>query len=624
LLRKTRWSIRADAEAIFWDIRIEDREQNGDISLALTHYIRVKIFTERGKEDFATVEIPRVGKRSILDVAARTIKPNGSIIDLKKDAIFDRQLAKTKGVKLRGKSFALPNVEVGDIVEYQYKEVRDNELAQYQRLYFQRDIPAWNITYHLKPLSSPYFPFTMRSMAFQCNHPPFQKEPNGFFATTMTNMPAFRREPYSPPEDQLRAWVLIYYEEDKKIDAEKYWKTVGRQDFASFKPLLNAVGLVKRTAAEIVDGIDKPEEKLTALDAFCRSKIRNLSSSAFQLTPEERKAIKENHSPADTLKQTAGRDMDVNFLFAALANAAGFDARMARIPSRGDTFFSVQRPTTYFIDSFSVAVKVGDNWSFYDPATPYLEPGMLRWQEEGQMALISDSKDGFFARTQFLKPDRSRREHRGFFKLLEDGTLEGMVQYTYTGHEARKRKLEYDDLSLDQQEKEWKESVMRRFPGAELSDFKISSVTDPLKPLAISHKVSIPGYATCTGRRILLQPAFFQRNYASLFPERERKFDLYFDYAWLEDDEVTIELPEGWELDQPVAPQNMNIGGVGAYSVEVRRTTDGRKLIYRRRFDWGRDMTILLPVAAYQQVKNAFDAIRNQDNYTITLKASAQ
>ncbi len=389
---------KADAEAIFWDIRIEDREQNGDISLTLTHYIRVKIFTERGKEDFATVEIPRVGKRSIIDVAARTIKPNGSITDLKKDAIFDRELAKTKGVKLRGKSFALPNVEVGDIIEYQYKEVRDNELAQYQRLYFQRDIPAWNITYHLKPLSSPYFPFTMRSMAFQCNHPPFQKEPNGFFATTMTNMPAFRREPYSPPEDQLRAWVLIYYEEDKKIDAEKYWKTVGRQDFASFKPLLNAVGLVKRTAAEIVDGIDKPEEKLTALDAFCRSKIRNLSSSAFQLTPEERKAIKENHSPADTLKQTAGRGMDVNFLFAALANAAGFDARMARIPSRGDTFFSVQRPTTYFIDSFSVAVKVGDNWSFYDPATPYLEPGMLRWQEEGQMALISDSKDGFFAR----------------------------------------------------------------------------------------------------------------------------------------------------------------------------------------------------------------------------------
>ena len=93
-------------------------------------------------------------------------------------------------------------------------------------------------------------------------------------------------------------------------------------------------------------------------------------------------------------------------------------------------------------------------------------------------------------------------------------------------------------MSLDQQEKEWKESLTRRFPGAELSDFKISSLTDPPKPLAIIHKVSIPGYATCTGRRILLQPAFFQRNYASRFPESERKFDLYFDYAWLEDDEV--------------------------------------------------------------------------------------
>src|SRR5262245_44198754 len=91
----------ADAEAIFWDVRLEDRFTGNDFSLALNHYIRIKIFTERGKEQYATVEIPRVGKRSILDVAARTIKADGSIIDLKRDAIFDRELVKTKGLKVR-------------------------------------------------------------------------------------------------------------------------------------------------------------------------------------------------------------------------------------------------------------------------------------------------------------------------------------------------------------------------------------------------------------------------------------------------------------------------------------------------------------------------------------------
>ena len=389
----------ADAEAIFWDVRIEDRLQGGqELSLAMAHYIRIKIFTERGKEQNATVEIPRFGKRHILDIAARTIKPDGSIVELKKDSIFDRDLVKTKGLKLKGKTFVLPNVEVGDIIEYRYREARDGEVASHMRLYFQRELPMWKVTYHLKPLQLPYLPYAMRSMAFQTDHPPFVKEPDGFYATTMTNVPAFKEEPNMPPEDQSRAWVLIYYEEDKRIDPEKYWKELGKQDFSRFKPLMKVDDLVKRTAAELISGLEKPEEKLAALDTFCRTKIRNPLSGAFQFTADERKALKENRSPSDTLKQKAGWGTDLSLLFAALANAAGFDARMARVPDRGDIFFTPQRPITYFLDAYSVAVKVNETWTFFDPGTPYLEPGMLRWQEEGQSALISDAKEGFLRR----------------------------------------------------------------------------------------------------------------------------------------------------------------------------------------------------------------------------------
>ncbi len=403
LMQKTpRVDPGADAEAIFWDIRLEDRLDGGDFSLAMNHYIRIRIFTDLGREKYATVEIPRYGKTSISDVAGRTIKSDGTVIDLKKDAIFDRELVKTKGVKLQGKTFTLPNVAAGDIVEYRYKEVHVNELASHMRLYFQRELPMWSVTYHLKPLNLPWQPFSMRSMAFQCAHPPFQKEANGFFATSMTNMPAFREEPYMPPEDNLRAWVLIYYEEDKKIDPEKFWKETGKSDFARFKPLTNADGLVKRTAAELVAGLDKETEKLAAIDRFCRTKIRNLNSVAFPMTATERKAVKENHSPADTLKQKAGSGMDVDQLFVALANAAGFDARVARVADRGDFFFTKDRPTTYFLGIYSVAVRSEDRWVFFDPSTPYLEPGMLRWQEEGTTALISDPKEGFFTSTQYF------------------------------------------------------------------------------------------------------------------------------------------------------------------------------------------------------------------------------
>jgi hypothetical protein len=316
--------------------------------------------------------------------------------------------------------------------------------------------------------------------------------------------------------------------------------------------------------------------------------------------------------------------MDIDYLFAALAGAAGFDARIARVPDRGDFFFSSQRPTTYFLENMDVAVKVGEKWLFFDPATPYIAPGMLRWQEEGLKALISDAKEGFFAPTQYSEPELSKRARIGTFQLKEDGSLEGTVQYTYTGHVAREEKRYFEDMTPAEQEQDWKESLQARISTAELSDFSMENIGDLVKPVIVKHKVVIPGYATRTGKRILLQPAFFQHNLGARFSESTRKYDLYFEYPWSEDDEVTIDLPDGWELDAPQSPSSTKLANIGDYNVSVKKTADGRKLIYRRHFDWGRNNLILIPAASYSQVKSAFDFIQSQDGYTISLKAAAK
>jgi len=380
---------------------------------------------------------------------------------------------------------------------------------------------------------------------------------------------------------------------------------------------------VKRTAADLVSGIDKPEDKLYALDMFCRTKIENISASSSHLTAQQKAAVKENHSPADTLKQKAGRGMDVDYLFAALANAAGFDARIARVPDRGDTFFEKGMATTYFISGLDIAVQVGDQWLFFDPATRYLENGMLRWQEEGQAALVSDPKEGIWTRTQHLEPARSARQRRAELKLLDDGTLEGSVQFTYTGHIGREEKLDLEDKTAAQQEEEWKKNLQERLSTAEISSFTVEQATDPVKPVVVKFKVTVPGYATRTGKRILFQPAFFERNLGARFTESKRRWNIYFDYPWSEDDQVSIELPEGWELDQPIAPGGNTIKDLSEYSVSVGKTRDGRKIVYQRKFDWGRNMNILTPVAAYDTLKKVFDYVQQQDNFALTLKAAS-
>src|SRR6185436_12097856 len=120
-------------------------------------------------------------------------------------------------------------------------------------------------------------------------------------------------------------------------------------------------------------------------------------------------------------------------LFGAMATAAGFDARFARLSSRSDTFFDANFADDYFLSTYDIAIKVGDTWRFFDPGSTYVTYGMLYWGEEGQQALISDSKDPVFVRTPISPAEKSIQKRTARLKLNEDGTLEGEVRVEHTG-----------------------------------------------------------------------------------------------------------------------------------------------------------------------------------------------
>jgi len=90
---------------------------------------------------------------------------------------------------------------------------------------------------------------------------------------------------------------------------------------------------------------------------------------------------------------------------------------------------------------------------------------------------------------------------------------------------------------------------------AEITDIKIENVTDHEQPLVISYHVRFPGYAQRTGKRIFLQPAFFQYGRGPLFATASRKYPIYFHYPWSENDLVEINMPKGYALDNADAYQ---------------------------------------------------------------------
>ncbi|MEQ1765591.1 MAG: DUF3857 domain-containing protein, partial [Pyrinomonadaceae bacterium] len=313
----------ADAEVLFWEIRVDD--SNPD-SMVMKHYKRVKIFTERGREKYSKVDIPFTKNLRIKNITARVIKPDGTISDLAKADVFDREIARTDKVKVNAKSFAVSNIEIGSIFEYKYQEVYSYGSAEDMRMPFQHDVPIQTISYYFKPaLNVTYLRFNMPETKFI-------KDKGGFYRATMDNVPSLKAEPHMPPDDEVRSWLLVYYTLDgskKGSTSADFWSRAGGAIVARWgvKETLKPGKELKAAATQIAGGAVGPEDQMAKLFEFCKAKIKNISYDAA-MTEEQKDEIKPNKSPSDTYKKLQGRESEINELFASLADSLGHETRL--------------------------------------------------------------------------------------------------------------------------------------------------------------------------------------------------------------------------------------------------------------------------------------------------------
>lgn len=617
----------ADAEAIFWEIRIDDSSED----LKRYSYVRVKIFTERGREKFSKVDIPFVKGLKVKDVAARIIKPDGTIIELRKEEIFEREIIRRNGVKIKAKSFAVPNIEPGVIIEYRYREIIDDGSANGMRLNFQRDIPIQTLAYYYKP----YNENSPKYQSYNFTDTEFVKNEKGFWLAQRTNVPAFKEEPNMPPEDQVMPWMLIQGIRVNVVAASassisfvvknpgnprQYWGAVSTEKSGLVQFMIKSNKDVKKAAEQAVGSAVTPDEKLKKLYEFCQTQIKNTTFDPT-LTDEQRAKLPENKTHNDVLKRGSGPAGDINLLFGAMANALGFETRIAFSGNRSEIFFDPEMTSDFFIHPAAVAVKVGEDYKFFDPGTPFLPSGSLIWYEEGVWAMLVGEGGYIWMKTPMSAADKSVAKRTGNFKLLEDGTLEGDVRIEYTGQLGYRYKINAYDESADKREESLKEEIKKRMSTAEVSSIAIENINDPNKPFVYTYKIRVPNYAQKTGKRLFLQPAFFEYGESPLFSSAARKYAIYFNFPWSEQDKINIQYPAGYSLDNADAPGLIaDPQKISLHDVKIGVVKDQNILKYERNFYFGGGGNILFPSTAYQPLKNLFDAFSKSDSHTITLK----
>lgn len=602
----------ADAEAIFWEVRVDDSSEN----LIMKHYVRVKVFTERGREKYSKIDIPFIKGMKVKDIMARVIKADGSIVEITKNDVFDREIVKSGDIKVKAKSFAVPNIEPGVIVEYRYQEVYPRSSANDMRMKFQHDIPIQNITYYFKPYNN------TRYLTFNMSDNKFIKDKGGFYRATMENVPAIKQEPQMPPEDEVRSWLVLYYTNDTKGDTSDFWARVGGYIARTWeiKDTLKPGKELKAAAAQITAGANTPDEKIAKIFEFAKTKIKNITYDT-QLTDEQKEDIKPNKSTADTYKKMQGTSTDINELFASLATAAGFEARLAFGGDRSEKFFNPRQAHESFVHFTAIAVKINGEWRYFDPGSLFVPYGMLSWFEEDTSVLLLGYKDYVTTETPMSDHSKTVAKRSGKLKLLEDGTLEGTVRIEYTGHLAARYKADNYKESDTKREEMLKEAIKAKISAAEISNISIENVSDPEKPFVYNFKIRVPGYAQKTGKRMFFQPGFFEYGSSPRFSTASRKYDIYFHYPWSEEDDLHIELPKGFQIDSGESPMTIaDPNNIGSLNATVGISKDGTFMTYKRKFHFGGGGTILFPVSAYQPLKNIFDEFHKSDSHTIMLK----
>jgi hypothetical protein len=602
----------ADSEVIFWDVHVsEDSPGTGYAHTVLSNYRRIKVFNTRGRDLWSTITISYEKGATLSEIAARTVHPDGRTFELGPDAF-------TETVAI---SFAMPSVEPGSIIEYRWTETRIKRggFAITMRLDFQVDnVPIQVVRYWIKPYTAPGFNWTMHIWNLNCS-PTLELQGGGNYLATLSNVAALRREPWMPPVDQVRAWALIYYAPTNRQEPAPFWDAYRKSVYNRIKTRMKADSDLRAVAQGITANSKSPEDKLNALSDFCRSRVRNIDTA--EGTAEEREEAKKNKSPEDTLARGVGTWFDIRVLFAALASAEGFDARYASMAGRNDALFDVNFTDPYFLRYAAIAVKLDSGWKFYDPSVPFLPHGMVDEVLESVPALVCDPREPAFLNMPASNADQTVARFRASLQLSEDGSIEGSLEKDYTGHYSHARKLALLDLSDAQRKEAVRTDITAMLSTAEVTDISIENAAESEKPLIYRCHVRVAAYAQRAGKRMFFVPDFFRQNAKPVFTATTRKNPVHFPYARTEDDEVTIQVPPGFDFEEPRVPAAIRLGPLGGYEVHAN-IQQGKTLVYTRRFVISQPGGATVPVVSYGLLKGLFDKIANADAQTLSLKQS--
>ena len=577
-----------------------------------TDYRRIKIFTAEGKEEWGDVEIEYLrGQSNIADIRARTIRPDGGVVNFD-GKIYDKELVKASGIKEFAKTFSLPEVQPGSIIEYKYREQHDPNYYWSIAWSVQEALFTRLARFSIKPPSSPSAPaLYWRKHMIPGDAKP-EKQKDGTLAMEIRDFPGLEDEGLMPPAESVRARISFFYRSNDtpfNQTADQLWKRTAKKWDDDEEHFVDKKGALQSVVSETVAANDTPEVKLQKLYARAQQ-IHNLQFDQVKTEKEEkREKLKENNNVEDLLKHGYGIGRQINYLMVGLARAAGFESALVYVGPRSSSPFFPKLEDPSQLSADIVWVRVSNKDVYLDPASKYYPYGLLPWYETGVSALKPTKQGPEFIEVPLGHPADAVLERHADVAVDSSGTVAGKLQLDYIGISgAAEREFERNDDEAGRK-KHFTDEIKSWLPGGtEFEVTEISGWDDIYKPVRVEGKMRIPGFASEAGRRALLPVTFFAATEPGYFTHEKRVNPIFFKNPYINKDSISIGFANGFKIESVPPEVKVSPGAGISYDIKSTQTSTGVTIERQIVIDG-----MMYSVGDYPAFRRFFNAVKTGD-----------
>jgi transglutaminase-like putative cysteine protease len=584
----------------------------------IKYHWRLKVLKPAGKR-YSEVRIRAQKYSRVSNVEARTIKPDGTIVPVAKDQIFDNTWFQIGNVKFTEKVFNFPAVEPGAILEYRYDRY-DDFFFFVSPWYFEG--PEFTLESRVTqavPEASGYMVLCDLCEGTKPEVSDYRegKEKGQSYSVTLRNLPGYREEVLMPPPREVSPRLELVLQSWKDV----YWTPLGRQDklFTDWASVGKLVKYnyeevikggqkdIKPVADQWVQGLAEPQDKVRAV-------LRHVQQD-FGYIPFSQ-VVGGSRSIAALLKDKNADNEEKAVLMLAALRALGVESFPALVSGKDEGSVN---PKFFSLSQFTHAVAVvpgpGGALQYLDPTISYAPAGFMPWQDSGADALLlRENENGVVSMP--VKNELSTTKFKVTVKPRPDAKADLDIEARFSGEDAIELREELIPASESKRNDFMKSWLSKARDGAVLVSWSAENLDKIEEPLVLKIKAEAGGLVTLAEGIQIVQGCVLFCQESNPISKAARQHPFYVDRGWNDSQEVLIVPPTGMKA-APVPLGSTARSAIGSMSLScVSHDEEGvvcsRQFIARRN-RWA--------ASERESIRTMFDKIVEADRTAVSFQA---